>query len=78
MPFISEFCVAVSGFKVFDPAYASFYEGGYSTPTLHVIGKTDVVVIEERSQKLVKVSKTARVEIHAGGKLLFVPACSVI
>ena len=78
MPFNSEFCVAVSGFKVLDPAYSSFYEGGYSTPTLHVIGKTDVVVVEERSQMLVKVSKAARVETHAGGKLLFVPACSVI
>lgn len=35
---------------------------------MHVIGKTDVVVVEERSQQLVAVSANARVEEHEGGK----------
>ncbi|TFK65619.1 FSH1-domain-containing protein [Pluteus cervinus] len=67
-----EFCVAVSGFRVNDPAYLPFYEPSYSTPTLHVIGKTDIVVLEERSKQLIDVSNNKRVEDHDGGH--FVPS----
>ncbi|KAL4079240.1 serine hydrolase FSH [Scleroderma citrinum] len=67
-----QFCVAVSGFKVSDPISNKIFGDSYETPTLHVIGNTDVVVVEERSRALLKVSTNARVEEHAGGH--FVPS----
>ncbi|KAJ6618731.1 serine hydrolase FSH [Mycena sp. CBHHK59/15] len=67
-----KFCVSVSGFKVTDPLAGLIFGAGYSTPTLHIIGKTDVIVAEERSDKLVQVSTNARVEEHGGGH--FVPS----
>jgi len=59
--------VAVSGFRVLDPFCDPFYSPRYITPTLHVIGRTDVVVVEERSRQLIEVSETKRVEEHEGG-----------
>lgn len=67
-----QFCVAVSGFKVSDPISDKIFGGSYETPTLHVIGKTDVIVVEERSKALLSVSANARVEVHEGGH--FVPS----
>ncbi|KAL1729508.1 serine hydrolase FSH [Schizophyllum commune] len=67
-----EFCINVAGFKVRDPLFAETYGTGYSTPTLHVIGRNDVVVIPERSQTLVDVSLNGRLELHDGGH--FVPS----
>jgi predicted esterase len=67
-----QFCVAVSGFRVKDPFCDPFFTPGYSTPTLHILGATDVVVVEERSRQLVNVSTNARVEEHDGGH--FVPS----
>ena len=67
----SQFCVAVSGFRVKDPSINHVFEPSYSTPTLHVLGKTDVVVVEERSRQLIEVSANARVEEHEGGKFTF-------
>lgn len=61
------FCVAVSGFKVAGPLSAAVFSDGYMTPTLHVLGKNDILVVEERSQVLIDVSKTKRVEMHDGG-----------
>ncbi|KAG5646207.1 hypothetical protein DXG03_004033 [Asterophora parasitica] len=62
-----KFCVAVSGFRLRDPFCDSLYEPQYTTPTLHVIGKNDVIVHEERSRLLVDASANARVEEHDGG-----------
>ncbi|KAJ7093932.1 FSH1-domain-containing protein [Mycena belliarum] len=67
-----KFCVAVSGFRLNDSIADAIFEANYATPTLHIIGKTDVVVHEERSQKLVDISTNARVETHDGGH--FVPS----
>ncbi|KAJ6591185.1 FSH1-domain-containing protein [Mycena vulgaris] len=68
-----KFCVAVSGFRLSGSIANTVFEAGdYSTPTLHIIGKTDVVVLEERSRQLVKISTNARVEEHDGGH--FVPS----
>ncbi|KAJ3576489.1 hypothetical protein NP233_g397 [Leucocoprinus birnbaumii] len=67
-----KFCIAVSGFKLTDPICDPLFDPFYSTPTLHVIGKNDIVVIEERSRKLIAVSKNKRVEEHEGGH--FVPS----
>ncbi|KAG6335828.1 hypothetical protein ID866_3264 [Astraeus odoratus] len=65
-----QFCVAVSGFKVSDPISNKIFGDSYETPTLHVLGKTDVVVVEERSRALLRVSSNARVEEHDGGLYL--------
>ncbi|KAF8652278.1 hypothetical protein AX16_004467 [Volvariella volvacea WC 439] len=67
-----EFCVSVSGFRVNDDFARPFFSPPYETPTLHVIGKTDIVVTEERSQQLIEVSANKRVEEHEGGH--FVPS----
>jgi hypothetical protein len=45
------------------------------TPTLHVIGKTDIIIVEERSMLLVEVSGNARVEEHEGGGYSFYSSC---
>jgi len=66
------FCVSVSGFKVAGLLSAAVFSEGYETPTLHVLGKNDILVIEERSRVLIDVSKTKRVEMHDGGH--FVPS----
>lgn len=47
-----------------------FFEPAYTTPTLHVVGKTDVVVVEERSRMLIDVSSNKRVEEHEGGEYI--------
>ena len=44
----------------------------YVTETVHVLGETDVVVVEERSRVLVRVGGSARVVEHGGGH--FVPS----
>ncbi|KAF8058770.1 FSH1-domain-containing protein [Lyophyllum atratum] len=67
-----DFCVAVSGFRLRDPFCDPLFDGRYSTPTLHVIGKNDVIVHEERSRQLVETSSNKRVEEHEGGH--FVPS----
>ena len=64
----SKFCVSVSGFKVLDPLASPIFSPFYSTPTLHIIGRTDIVVVEERSQaNSLDVSANMRVEEHDGG-----------
>ena len=66
-PVQSKFCVAVSGFKPSNPLGDIIFSPSYSTPTLHVIGRTDIIVVRERSDKLIAVSDNKRVEEHAGG-----------
>ncbi|KAH0829154.1 serine hydrolase FSH [Lanmaoa asiatica] len=55
-----------------DPLASDIFGQSYATPTLHVLGRTDVIVVEERSKVLLGVSTNARVEEHAGGH--FVPS----
>ncbi|KAJ7165038.1 FSH1-domain-containing protein [Mycena filopes] len=65
------FCISVSGFRLFDTAIAAkVYTTPYATPTLHIMGRNDIIVIEERSRKLVAISTNARVEEHDGGHFL--------
>jgi hypothetical protein len=63
----SKFCVSVSGFKVAGPISAAVFSEGYATPTLHVLGKNDIIVVEERSRVLINISIGKRVEEHDGG-----------
>lgn len=67
-----KFCVAVSGFKAPGSLSAETFGISYSTPTLHVIGRNDVIVIEERSKGLLDLSRNKRLEKHDGGH--FVPS----
>ncbi|KAJ7087034.1 serine hydrolase FSH [Mycena crocata] len=67
-----KFCVAVSGFRLPGIIADAIFDKGYSTPTLHIIGKADVVIVKEWSQTLINVSTNARVEEHDGGH--FVPS----
>jgi len=57
----------VSGFKVPGPLSNAVFAEGYVTPTLHVLGKNDILVVEERSRVLINVSTGKRVEEHEGG-----------
>lgn len=67
-----KFCLAVAGFKLLDPWCDSLWEGGYNTPTVHVIGTTDFVVVEKRTRSLGEVANNLRLEEHPGGH--FVPS----
>jgi hypothetical protein len=64
------FCVAISAFKIDHPVARQIYGRSYVTPTLHVFGKTDVVVAEEQSKLLLGMSANAKVEEHAGGHFI--------
>lgn len=65
--FFREFCVSVAGYLPSGPIRTPLFTPSYSTPTLHVLGGTDVVVVEERSNRLIEVSANKRVERHPGG-----------
>ncbi|KAG2153248.1 serine hydrolase FSH [Suillus clintonianus] len=67
-----KFCVAVSGFKAPGSLSADIFGTSYSTPTLHILGRNDVIVIEERSKALLDLSQDKRLKEHDGGH--FVPS----
>lgn len=67
-----KFCVAVSGFKAPGSLSAETFGTSYYTPTLHVLGRNDVIVVEERSKSLLDLSHNKRLEEHDGGH--FVPS----
>ena len=69
-PFLpgSDFCIAVSGFKPPGHYSAALFAPTYATKTLHVLGRNDVIVVEERSKTLLAVSANKRVEYHDGGQ----------
>jgi len=64
----SQFCVVMSGFKINDPIATLVLTPSYATPTLHVIGRTDMIVPAERSRLLSELSINKRVEEHDGGR----------
>ncbi|KZP26296.1 hypothetical protein FIBSPDRAFT_1040846 [Athelia psychrophila] len=75
-----KFIVAIAGFLVRGPC--SSWETSPSveslrdptmfieTPMLHIIGRTDIVVIRERSEVFINYSKNSRVEEHVGGHII--------
>ncbi|KAK7033988.1 Family of serine hydrolases 3 [Paramarasmius palmivorus] len=67
-----QYCVSVAGFKARDPIGDTILSPGFSTPTLHILGKTDVIVTEERAKTILDVTINKRVEEHEGGH--FVPS----
>jgi len=69
------FAVLVSAFKPMDPSLAAPYEHGkLKTPSLHVIGRNDVVLGVKRSIMLLENFENPRAEWHDGGH--FVPSKS--
>lgn len=65
---VSAYTVAIccGGFEAADPTLANFYP--VTTPTLHIIGKNDTIVTEERSRTLIRRCEDYRVEIHDGSR----------
>ena len=59
--------MSVAGYRPSGPIRTPLFTPSYSTRTLHILGKTDVVVVEERSKQLIEVSANQRVEYHPGG-----------
>ncbi|KAG8876590.1 hypothetical protein FRB98_007234 [Tulasnella sp. 332] len=63
-----KFAIVVSGFKPADISLAPLFEDyTIQTPTLHVLGNTDLIVTRERSHGLIDVCENPRVEKHKGG-----------
>ncbi|KIP03719.1 hypothetical protein PHLGIDRAFT_129970 [Phlebiopsis gigantea 11061_1 CR5-6] len=67
-----DFCISAAGFLPSGELSDTIFLPSYSTPTLHILGKTDVIVVEERSKTLIDISSNCRVEYHDGGH--FVPS----
>lgn len=67
-----QFCVLVSGFKPVDKEIGQLFGVPLKTPSLHVLGRNDVIVSLERGKTLVDVCENPRVEEHEGGH--FVPS----
>lgn len=65
-----KFAILSAGFFPLDPRTAALFDKPLSTPTLHVLGRADTIVGEERSVPLTKVFDDARVEWHDGGESL--------
>lgn len=68
-----KFAIAISGFRSRDPAHEPLWkdaQGGIETPILHILGRADQIVDEERSMTLVNAAKNSRVEHHAGGHVV--------
>ncbi|PWN30308.1 hypothetical protein BDZ90DRAFT_229328 [Jaminaea rosea] len=68
-----KFAIAISGFRSRDPEHQPLWkdeQGGIETPLLHILGKADQIVDEERSMTLVHAAKNSRVEHHAGGHVV--------
>lgn len=64
----SDFCIAAAGFLPRGELSDAIFLPSFSTPTLHILGKTDVIVVEERSKTLIDISSNCRVEYHDGGE----------
>ncbi|KAG8862304.1 hypothetical protein FRB96_001883 [Tulasnella sp. 330] len=66
-----KFGIAVGGFKPTDLSLAPLFEEyRIKTPTLHVLGKTDLILPRERSQTLIDACENPRVEEHDGGHVI--------
>lgn len=65
------FCIAVSGFRARDEQLqALFPKEGIQTPILHILGKADQIVDDDRSQTLIQAAKHSRVEYHESGHVV--------
>ncbi|KAG8687381.1 hypothetical protein FRC09_013520, partial [Ceratobasidium sp. 395] len=67
-----DFCILVSGFKPVDKDIGPLFKIPLRTPSLHVLGRNDVIVSLERGRTLVDACENPRLEEHEGGH--FVPS----
>ncbi|KAG8957519.1 hypothetical protein FRC03_010066 [Tulasnella sp. 419] len=66
------FGIFVAGFKPLDVNLSALFQEPLTTPTLHVLGSNDLIVMRQRSQTLIDVCSNPRIEVHDGGH--FVPS----
>ncbi|GAA5887505.1 hypothetical protein JCM6882_001433 [Rhodosporidiobolus microsporus] len=62
-----KFAILSAGFFPLDPRVSAYFDIKPKTPALHVLGRGDTIVGEERSVPLTKAFESARVEWHEGG-----------
>ncbi|GAA5980279.1 hypothetical protein JCM11641_005527 [Rhodosporidiobolus odoratus] len=62
-----KFAILSAGFFPLDPQTSAYFTSKPTTPTLHVLGKGDTIVGEDRSIPLTQAFADARVEWHDGG-----------
>lgn len=68
-----KFLISVGGFLPVprEPDLSHLFPLPASLPTLHVVGRNDIVVTEEKSRTLWEKCGNARVEYHDGGMFSF-------
>lgn len=65
------FCIAVSGFRARDPNLQTLFPSeGFTTPLLHILGRADQIVDDDRAQTLVQAAANCRVEYHESGHVV--------
>ncbi|KAF8320346.1 hypothetical protein DL93DRAFT_2163971 [Clavulina sp. PMI_390] len=62
-----KFGIFMAGFKTLDLTVTHIFDELVTTPTVHIIGKTDFIVGKKRSQPLIDACQNPRVEWHEGG-----------
>ncbi|GAA5923132.1 alpha/beta hydrolase [Sporobolomyces koalae] len=62
-----QFAILSAGFFPLDPRASAYFDVKPKTPTLHVLGRGDTIVGEERSVPLTHAFVNPRVEWHDGG-----------
>ncbi|GAA5971968.1 hypothetical protein JCM3765_005583 [Sporobolomyces pararoseus] len=62
-----DFAILSAGFYPLDPRTLAYFAEKPKTPTLHVLGRGDTIVGEERSVPLTEAFVDSRVEWHTGG-----------
>ena len=67
--------MSVAGYRPSGPIRTPLSTPSHSTPTLHILSRTDVVVVEERLNQLIEVSASQRVEYHLGGAFGSIMCC---
>ena len=67
--------MSVAEYRPSGPRRTPLSTPSYSTPTLDILGRTDVVVVEERLNQLIEVSANQRVEYHPGSAFASIFMC---
>ncbi|SCV68482.1 BQ2448_603 [Microbotryum intermedium] len=62
-----KFSILSAGFMPQDPTMSKLFDQPLHTPTVHVLGRADTIVSNERSTPLAEAFVDARVEWHDGG-----------
>jgi len=69
-----KFLISVGGFLPVpkEPSLSNLFPLPASLPTLHIVGRNDIVVTEEKSRTLWEKCENSRVEYHDGGESFFI------